>query len=147
MHNTIDETAARCPIAALRAGRVVLALLAVTTMPSGCVRAPRVSEPVVHGVRFHNATATPITDVRLTVQSIGGVVGCSFMPAASECSASFPLRRYQGNAVQVGWLAGGRQYLSEERVLSLPADFDRALPFDVEVTISGGGEVSTVLRQ
>lgn len=114
---------------------------------SGCA-APPAQTPsalLIDGLVIENHTADVLTEVRLVVQP-REYVACGYIAPDGQCPATFPLRRYQGNSVQLLWDRGGYSDGTRHFVVPPPAQDPGDTPVDVVIGIGGPRRFSAAMR-
>jgi hypothetical protein len=107
------------------------------------------SGPIVEieGVEIRNELLSVVTDVQILVPQTGDFVGCGTILPNSSCSTTFPLRNYQGNAVNVSWKEQGRMHTTDDFVIKIPAALDTTKPARILVLIFAIGQAGAKLVQ
>jgi hypothetical protein len=114
---------------------------------SACAELAQTDPLTVAGLTFHNATSTPIHDARLSVRKTHGLVACGVVLPHNECSTTFPLRQYQGNAITVSWQHAGQAWTSANVPVQLPEYPIPNRPTTAVVTLGENGSIIVRLIQ
>ena len=101
---------------------------------------------MIGGLVFENRSTGDLTDVRLVVIETRSHVACGYIPPGQQCVTTFPLRRYQGNSVQVLWSRAGRPEGTPPFVVPLPVPIPENTSLDVIIGIGGPGGFSAGMR-
>ncbi len=110
-----------------------------------CSHLPRATTIIVTGLVFHNTTATPIHNAKLSVSQTHEMVACGIILPGKECSTTFPQREYQGNPVMVSWEQAGRRWSVKALEVKLPADGVAKRPTIALITLAEHGAISARL--
>ena len=114
---------------------------------SACAELPQTNPLTVTGLTFHNATSSPIHNARLSVSKTHGLVACGVILPHNECSTTFPLRQYQGNAITVAWQHAGQSWTSADVPVQLPEYPIPNRPTTAVITLGENGSISAKLIQ
>ena len=87
---------------------------------AACANLAKTDPLTVSGLTFHNTTATPIQNARLSVSKTHGLVACGVILPHNECSTTFPQRQYQGNPITVSWQHAGQTWTASDISVQLP---------------------------
>ncbi len=101
----------------------------------------------IYGLRIENRSFSLVTEVMLLVTKTGEFISCGNIPMRGLCSTTFPLRRYQGNRIEIKWKQAGTQWSTGEFVVDPPAHIDPLKPAMVRVIITTEGLAATELVQ
>jgi hypothetical protein len=126
---------------------ILIKVLAIVLIVNGC-RDSLQSQPIeIGGLIVRNQTAGPLYDIKLKVERTGTVVTCNFIPAGGDFSTEFPLRRYQGNSVQISWQQNGRAFATGELYAEIPTKLTPDKSATVIVDIHNNGIAVIRLKQ
>ena len=114
---------------------------------SGCGKVFQYKPIEISGLIIRNKTDVRIDDIKLKVEKTGAVVTCTTIPPDSDFSTEFPLKRYQGNAVDVFWKQNGRAFMSLDLHAEVPDDLDTSLSAIAAVEIDSDGTANARLEQ
>lgn len=78
------------------------------------------------------------------IEATRELVACGYIPERSECSTTFPLREYRGNAVRLACKQCERSFLSAPFVMSPPGPI-AGRPARAAVILRDAGEFSARL--
>ena len=112
-----------------------------------CAELPQTNPLTVTGLTFHNATSTPINNARLSVSKTHGLIACGVILPHNQCSTTFPLRQYQGNAITVSWQHAGQTWRAADVHVQLPEYPIPNRPSTAVVTLGEHGSISARLIQ
>lgn len=122
-------------------------VLAVVWVTSGCGEVMHSRSVEIGGLIIRNCTSSPLYSIKLKVEKTGTVVTCNFIPAGTDFSTEFPLRRYQGNSVWVSWQQNGRNFMTDELYAEIPEVLDYSSSAAAVVEIQERGIVIIRLEQ
>lgn len=138
--------------------RIALTLLGM--LAAGCnVTSPSKTEPapaaapaaapgiVISGLVIENRSPDVLTEVRLLVVQTGESVVCGYIPPGRSCSTRFPLRRYQGNSIQVLWDRAGNPRGTPPFFVPVPDPVPSGVPLEVVIGIGGPQGLSAGMRR
>ncbi len=114
---------------------------------TSCADLPQTNHLTVAGLTFHNATASPIHNAKLSVHKTHGMIGCGVILPYKECSTTFPRRQYQGNAITVTWQQAGQTWSLTNVPVDLPEHPIPGRPTTARVTLGENGSVTAKLIQ
>lgn len=112
-----------------------------------CAELPQTNALTVAGLTFQNATSSPIHNARLSASKTYGLVACGVILPHSECSTTFPLRQYQGNAITVSWQHADQTWTSADVYAQLPEYPVANRPATAVVSLGEKGSISVRLIQ
>jgi hypothetical protein len=101
----------------------------------------------ISGLRIQNESFSLVTEVMLLVTQTGEFISCGNIPMRGQCSTTFPLRRYQGNQIEIKWKQGGSEWSTGEFTVEQSDMIDPAKPAIVNVMITSQGLAPTRLVQ
>ena len=109
---------------------------------NGCGGLPVGAAPIdIAGLVIYNNTPDPLYDIKLKVEKTGTVVTCNLIPSGRNFSTEFPLKRYQGNSVNVSWQQNGINRSTGDIYADVPDDLSPNVPVAVAVIIQQNGDV------
>ena len=109
---------------------------------NGCGGLPVRTAPIeITGLVIYNNTSDPLYDIKLKVEKTGTVVTCNLIPSGRNFSTEFPLKRYQGNSVNVSWQQNGINRSTGDIYADVPDDLSPNVPVAVAVIIQQNGDV------
>ena len=114
---------------------------------SGCSVLSQIKPIEISGLVIQNNTSAPIYNVQLWVEKTGTVVHSSSILAGNQLSTEFPLRRYQGNSVNISWEQEGKFSLANNIIAQIPDNLDANKPSQFIVIINSRTSVSMRLMQ
>lgn len=115
---------------------------------NGCGGLPVGAAPIdIAGLVIYNNTPDPLYDIKLKVEKTGTVVTCNFIPSGRNFSTEFPLKRYQGNSVNVSWQQDGLNRSTDDIYADIPEDLGPKRPVFVAVIIQQSGDVVVRLTE
>lgn len=112
-----------------------------------CAELPQSNSLTVAGLTFQNATSGTIHNARLSASKTHGVVACGVILPHTECSTTFPLRQYQGNAITVSWQHAGRTWTSTDVYVQLPDYPIPDRPTTAVISLGENGSIKAKLIQ
>jgi hypothetical protein len=133
------------------AGLVIAAL--PWLLLGGCAPNPPVPSPEIdrgieiRGLLIRNLSYGTLSEVILQVVQTGEFISCGNIPMRGECATTFPLRKYQGNDIEIKWNEGGREWSTGDFKVEPGANIDAARPALVRVVITPAGTALTDLVQ
>ena len=101
----------------------------------------------IKGLRIRNESFGLVTEVMLLVIQTGEFISCGNIPMRGQCATTFPLRKYQGNQIEIKWKQGGSEWSTGEFTVEQSDGIDPAKPAVVEVIITAQGLAPTRLVQ
>jgi hypothetical protein len=125
----------------------LLFLLAVTIFLPNCAFFEKTEPLAVAKVRFENASYYPVTNIRLKVDSIKGVVSCPEIRVTKDCYTDFPGQKYAGNSITISWEQNGKSWTTGEISAEMPKVVKRNVPLTCSVIIGNQGSYNTHFTQ
>jgi hypothetical protein len=124
-----------------------LMIITICLLLGGCGQVLQ-REPVeIGGLVIRNDTLGPVYDVKLKVEKTRAVVTCNMILPEGNFATQFPLKRYQGNAVDVFWVQNGQPFMARNLHADVPEELDINRPAAAAVIIQGMGRVIVRLEQ
>ncbi len=113
----------------------------------GCVSMPRFRAIQIDGLILKNQTSVPVENVMLYIEKTREFASCSFLLPGSSFSTTFPVRRYQGNRVQISWSHRGRKWSPKEFVIKPPENLVPGQPVKVLIVFLENGYLDPQMIQ
>ncbi|KTF16048.1 hypothetical protein [Pseudoalteromonas sp. H105] len=100
----------------------------------------------VNGIVFKNASADIVDNITLKVFDTGKYINCNSIQIDKTCSTTFPLRKYQNNALTVTWMQKGITY-SQENFIVNKNDLDaKSVRYLLFITVNENGKIMTQFK-
>ena len=126
---------------------VALAATSACSQSPGVARSPAKSPgAAIGGLVIDNRSRDTLVDVRVVVIKTRQYVACGYIPPMGSCSTTFPLRRYQGNDIQVLWKRGGNAEGTRAFVVPLPDGHAEGQTLEVVIHIGGADGFNAFMR-
>ena len=107
----------------------------------------RMKNITIDGVVFKNLTDQPMRNMRILVTKTNAFAVCSYMTARGECSTTFPVRQYKGNAISISWEQNNKSWSKEDFYIETPTSLDWGKPARAVINLMDGGDVQAGLLQ
>lgn len=123
---------------------IVLVLFAVLSLScsTSLLQSLNNTQVTVKGVLFKNNSNLVINSIKLKVDETGRYINCSGIQRGSTCSTTFPLRKYQNNALTIQWWQQGISYTRESFKIETSELKIEPQQYILIITINSNGKIS-----
>jgi len=121
---------------------LVLFTILLQSCSTSCLKSSNNNHVTVKGVLFKNNSNLVINSIKLKVDETGRYINCSGIQRGSTCSTTFPLRKYQNNALTIQWWQQGMSYTQKSFKVETSQLKIESQQYLLIITVNNNGKIS-----
>ncbi len=122
-------------------------IVALMLALSACVSITAGGHYQINAVVIRNSSETGIEQAQIKVEKTQELFSCGHIIKGTECSTTFRVRDYAGNAISVSWVQDGKLHITGLFIMEIPSKMKADIPMTAVLEIRDRGRTYSYLTQ